>query len=121
MATVNKVQLLGNLGNDPEIRTTPAGKTVASFSLATQTGYGDNAKTEWHSITAWEKTADAVGKFLKKGSKVFVEGRISYETSEKDGVKRYFTKIVAYDVQFLDSKPKEGSKSDEVEDDGLGW
>lgn len=101
---INKVILVGNLGKDPELRHTPAGKSVVDFTLATTSGFGDKARTDWHNVTAWEKTADAVAAYLKKGSKVYVEGRIEYQTSEKDGVKRYFTKIIAQDVRFLDSK-----------------
>lgn len=101
---INKVTLVGHLGKDPELRHTPAGKSVVDFTLATTFGFGDKAVTSWHNVTAWEKTADAVAAYLKKGSKVYVEGRIEYQTSEKDGVKRYFTKIVANEVKFLDSK-----------------
>lgn len=103
---INKVILVGNLGKDPELKTTQGGKSVATFSLATS--FGADKVTEWHNIVVWEKLADNVARFLHKGSKVFVEGRLQTRSYEKDGVKRYMTEIVANDVKFLDSKPAEG-------------
>lgn len=117
MSSINKVILIGNLGKDPEARTTTSGKAVTNFSVATTSGFGDKEKTEWHNIVTWEKTAEACAKYLTKGSKVYVEGRIETEKVEKDGATKYFTKIVAYEVKFL--TPKGGAEK--PADDGLGW
>jgi single-strand DNA-binding protein len=110
MSSLNKVMLIGNLGQDPDLRETPTGVKVVSFSVAT-TEYGKDAsgarteKTDWHNIVAWDKTAENCGKYLKKGSKVFVEGRLSTSSWEDKttGQKRYKTEIVATNVQFLGS------------------
>jgi single-strand DNA-binding protein len=111
-----KTVLIGNLGADPEMRTTSTGKVTTELRVATSFGSGENAKTEWHRVIAWEKLAENAGKFLKKGSKVFVEGRIQYRTyDDKDGNKRYITEIVAHEIKFLDGKPSGGAS--EASDD----
>jgi single-strand DNA-binding protein len=107
---MNNVTLIGNLGKDPELKTTTSGKSVVSFSLATQGG-GKDAPADWHTVEAWDKTAELVAQYLKKGSKCAIMGRIKYEKSEKDGVVRYFTKIVANNVEFL------GGKAEAAEED----
>jgi len=111
MKSLNKVSLIGHLGKDPEIRSTQGGKNVVNFSLATSEGYAnkqtgeDTSRTEWHSIIAWEKLADIVGSYLKKGSLVYVEGRIqSREYEDKQGVKRKAFEIVAREIIMLDSR-----------------
>lgn len=108
-ASVNKVILVGNLGSDaPELRYTSGGAAVVSFSLATNKRWRDKEsgdkreKTAWHQIEAWNGLAENCAKYLKPGSHVYIEGELEYSTSEKDGVKRYWTKIKADDVQFLD-------------------
>ncbi len=102
---VNKVILIGRLGKDPEVRASQAGKSFCSFTLATDTGFGDNRKTDWHNIVAFDKQAENCGRFLKKGSLVYIEGRISYDKyTDKDGQQRTSTRILANTVQFLDSK-----------------
>ena len=102
---LNRILLIVNLGKDPEIKTTPSGKKVANFSLATTRTIKGEKSTSWHNIVAWEKTAEIVEKWLKKGSKVFVEGRIEYRTWDKgDGTKGYATDIVVENLQMLDSK-----------------
>ena len=98
---LNKVMLIGRLGRDPECKITQSGKSVCSFTLATDTGYGDNKKTDWHNITVFDKAADNCAKFLRKGSPVYVEGRISYDAYEKDGIKHTTTKIIANTVLFI--------------------
>ena len=108
MASVNKVILIGNLGKDPEIRTTPQGTTLARFSLATTTAWKDASgakqeRTEWHRIVAWGKLADVCGQYLKKGRQVYVEGRITtrqYEAKDGSGT-RYQTEIVALQMRLL--------------------
>ncbi len=106
---LNKAMIIGNLTRDPEVRTTPSGQNVASFSVATSLIWTDNAgqqqkKTEFHNIVAWRKLADICGQYLKKGSKVYVEGRL--QTTDwigNDGVKKYRTEIVAENMIMLDS------------------
>ncbi len=100
--------LVGRLGKDPEVKTTSGGKSVATFSVATTSGYGDKQKTEWHNVVTWEKTADAVGQYLSKGSLVFVVGRIQTRSWDKDGETKYRTEVVAEKVQFLDKKGSGG-------------
>lgn len=101
---LNKIMLIGRLGRDPECKITQSGKSVCSFTLATDTGYGDNKKTDWHNITVFDKAADNCAKFLRKGSPVYVEGRICYDAYEKDGIKRTSVKIIANDVRFLGAR-----------------
>ncbi|MBK8842546.1 MAG: single-stranded DNA-binding protein [Saprospiraceae bacterium] len=106
---VNKVILIGNLGKDPEIRQFE-NNSVANFSLATSETYVDKTGerktlTEWHNISIWGKGAEIVEKYLKKGSKVYIEGKITYRKyQDKDGVDRYSTDIKADTFKFLDSK-----------------
>lgn len=102
---MNKVILIGNLGKAPETKTIQSVKQVCNFSLATN----DRNDVSWHNITAWEKTADLCVKYLSKGSKVAIEGRLQYRTWENEnGIKQRVTNIVADRVEFLDSK-KSGS------------
>lgn len=107
---MNKFIAIGRLGKDPEIRTTPGGKSVANFSLATDSGYGEKKTTQWHRVVAWEKTAELAQKYLKKGSKIYLEGEVQYGKYEKDGVTHYTTDIVARNIQFLDSKSDQNSQ-----------
>ena len=107
MIGVNKVILIGNLGKDPELRYTPSGQPVATFSLATTERWNDRNgqrqdRTEWHNIVAWGKLGELVNQYLKKGRSAYIEGRITTRSWEdKDGNKRYKTEIVANQVQFL--------------------
>jgi len=106
---INKVILVGNLGADPELRYTPAGTALATFSVATSESWKDkdgNAqeRTEWHRIVAWQKLAEIAGEYLKKGSQIYLEGRITTRSWEKDGVKRYMTEIVAQNFLMLGRK-----------------
>jgi single-strand DNA-binding protein len=103
----NKVMLIGNLGQDPEIKTTETGKKVTHFTLATDEGYKNAegqkvSETTWHNIVAWNGLADVAGRFLKKGREVAVEGRIVYRSYEdKHGVTKYITEIVLNDLLLL--------------------
>jgi single-strand DNA-binding protein len=103
----NRVQLIGNLGMDPEIKTLEGGKKMAKFSLATSESYknADGQKvtdTTWHNIVAWNGIAEIAGKFLKKGQQVAVEGRIAYHTYEdKSGATKYYTDIVVNELLML--------------------
>ncbi len=106
----NKVQLIGNLGNNPEVITLDSGKKLAKFSIATNDSY-TNAKgekienTQWHNIIAWNKTAEMVEKYLVKGKEIAVEGKLTSRSYEdKEGVKKYITEIVCNEILFLGSK-----------------
>lgn len=106
---LNKVQLIGLLGKDPELKYTPSGVAVASFSIATSDKWKDDGgnwqeKTEWHNIVAWRKLAEICGEYLRKGKKVYIEGKLQTRNYEKDGVKRYVTEIVAEQLIMLDGK-----------------
>lgn len=100
---LNRVMLLGNLGADPELRVTPGGQAVLKLRLATNESYLDRnnvrqERTEWHRVTVWGRRAEALGKLLAKGDSLFVEGRISTSSYEKNGEKRYSTEIVANNI-----------------------
>jgi single-strand DNA-binding protein len=125
-ASVNKAILIGNLGRDPEVRYTNSGMAVCNFSIATKESFNDRAgakqeRTEWHNIVVWGKQGEACAQYLKKGSPVYIEGRISYREYEaKDGTgKRKVTEIVAMRVQFLSSRGGPGAR-DEAGDSGAG-
>ena len=103
---VNKVILLGNLGNDPEIKYTQGGMSIGTLSVATTFSRKDKdgnfqEKTEWHRVKLFGKTAEVAGEYLKKGRQVYIEGRIEYGSYEKDGVKHYTTDIIGEDMQML--------------------
>ena len=103
--SVNSVQLIGKLGQNPEIKYTQSGDAVLNFSLATDTYRKDaEKKTQWHKIEIWGKQAENCNKYLQKGSNVFVDGSIDYGNYEKEGVKVYTTTIKAKNIQFLDEK-----------------
>lgn len=105
---VNKVILIGNLGADPEVRYMPNGGAVANVSLATSESWKDKntgqpvERTEWHRVVFYQRQAEVVGEYLRKGSKIYVEGRLQTRQWEKDGVKHYTTEIIANDMQMLD-------------------
>lgn len=101
--TVNKATVLGNVGRDPEIKTTSGGLLIATFSIATSYKAKDrDEKTEWHNITAFGRTAEIVRDYVKKGSKIYVEGRLDTQTWEKDGHKNYRTSIIVDELTLLD-------------------
>jgi len=127
MAALNSVQLIGNLGADPEIRYTQSGKAVANFNMATNEQWGkgeDKAKrTEWHRIVAWDRLGEIVGEYCKKGKQVFVQGRLQTRSWEdKDGVTRYTTEIVAQSIQLLGAPNGNGARPPvpPIEDGGPG-
>ncbi len=105
--SVNKVILIGNLGKDPELRYTSSGVAVASFSVATNESWKDpegniQERTQWHNIVAWRKLAEICGEYLKKGSQLYLEGRLQYRNyDDKNGVKRYVTEIVMDEMIML--------------------
>jgi len=110
MAGVNKVILLGHVGQDPETRYTPSGMAIANFSLATSETYKDKAgnkqeRTEWHRVTLFGRQAEIATEYLRKGSQAYIEGRIRTEKyTDKEGVERYTTKIIGDRLQLLGRK-----------------
>jgi len=106
----NKVQLIGNLGQTPEVKELNGGKKVAKFSLATNETYRNKAgekvtDTQWHNLVAWGKTADIIEKYLKKGSEVAVEGKLlNRNYTDKEGVKRYVTEVQVNELLMLGKK-----------------
>jgi single-strand DNA-binding protein len=108
--SVNKVILVGNLGQDPELKYTPSGAAVTNFTLATNEVWKDNEgnsqeRTEWHRIVLWRKQAEFAGEWLKKGRKIYVEGRLQTRSWEdKEGIKRYTTEVVGDTFITLDSR-----------------
>lgn len=112
MPALNRVQLIGNLGRDPESKFTPTGKKVCHFSIAVSSRWKDKTgemkeSTEWVNIEAWGRLGEVCQEYLKKGSLVFVEGRLKTDKYEDKGETKYFTKVVAQSLQFLDRKGKE--------------
>jgi single-strand DNA-binding protein len=116
--SLNKAMLIGNVGQDPEIRTIPSGARVAQFSVATNRKWNDKngqqqEKTEWHRIVAWEKLVEVIERFVKKGDRIYVEGEIEYrQYQDKDGVTKYTTEIRARDVVLLGSRSDGGGGGD---------
>jgi single-strand DNA-binding protein len=108
---VNKVILVGNLGGDPETRYTQAGTAITTIRIATSESWKDKQtgerqeRTEWHKVTFFGRLAEIAGEYLKKGSQVYVEGKLRTDEYEKDGVKRYSTGVVADELQMLGTKP----------------
>lgn len=117
MAGVNKVILVGNLGKDPEVRYLEGGTPVANFTLATSESYKDKngnkiEQTEWHNIVVWRGLAEVAEKYLRKGSMVYVEGKLRTRSwDDKDGVKRYSTEIIADNMTMLGGKKEENTNS----------
>lgn len=112
MPTLNRVQLIGRLGKDPESKFTPTGKKVAHFSLAVSNRWkskeGDTKEyTEWVTVEAWGRLGEVCQEYLKKGSLLFLEGRLKTDKYEDKGETKYYTKVVALSMQMLDRKPNE--------------
>lgn len=126
MGYLNKVLLIGRLGQDPESRNTPSGAKVVNISLATTEHYKDQQgnkqeKTEWHRVVFWNRQAELAEQYLKKGSAVYVEGSLqTREWQDKDGNRRFSTDIVARNMQFLDSKPVNGQSNNSQTNYGYG-
>lgn len=115
---VNKVILVGNVGGDPEVRYMPSGSAVVNLTLATSESWKDKSsgenveKTEWHRVVFFNRLAEIVGEYVRKGSKLYIEGRLQTRSWEQDGVKRYATEIVANEMQMLDSRGAGQGSSD---------
>ena len=109
--SVNKVILVGNVGKDPEVKYTPSGTALAKFSIATNERFKDKSgewqdRTEWHNVLAWERLAEIVGEYVRKGSKIYIEGKLQTSNwqDRQSGEKRYRTEIVARDLVLLGSR-----------------
>ena len=126
MAAVNKVILVGHLGRDREVRYTPDGKAICNFTMATTDSWKDKnsgekkERTEWHRIVFYQRLAEIVAEYVKKGSKVYVEGSLRTRSWEQDGVKRYATEVIANEMQMLDSRGGEGGGSSSSNSSGNG-
>ena len=125
MASVNKVIIVGNLGRDPETRYMPSGDAMTSIAVATTDKWRDKASgeqkeaTEWHRIAFFGKLAEIAGQYLKKGSQVYVEGRLkTRKYTDKDGVEKYSTEIVADTMQMLGSRMGAGAGSAQMDEGG---
>src|SRR3989337_1356599 len=121
---VNKVILIGNLGNDPDVRYTASGAAVANISLATAESWRDKEsgeqqeRTEWHRVVFFGRLAEIVAEYLKKGSQIYVEGRLqTRKWQDKEGKDRYTTEIVAGEMQMLGSRSGQGAPSDSFNQD----
>ena len=117
--SVNKVILIGNLGKDPEIKSTPSGTPVAKLALATNERYKDKNgewqdRTEWHNVVLWQRLAEIAGEYLKKGGKVYIEGRLQTRSwdDKQTGQKKYMTEIVASDLVLLGGRGEGGGGGD---------
>lgn len=123
MASINKVILIGNLGKDPEIRYMPNGDAVANITLATTETWKDKTgekqeRTEWHRVTFYRRLAEIAGEYLKKGRSVYVEGRLeTRKWTDKNGVDRYTTEVIASEMKMLGSKSSSSSFEVESKDD----
>lgn len=112
---INKVILIGNLGRDPETRYSQGGNPVTNFSVATSESWRDRQsgeqqeRTEWHNVVCFSRLAEIAGEYLKKGSKVYIEGSLRTSSWEQDGQKRYRTEIMARELQMLDSRGGAGA------------
>lgn len=127
MASVNKVILIGNLGRDPETRYMPNGEAVTNITLATTESWKDRTsgerqeKTEWHRVTFYRRLAEIAGEYLKKGSQVFIEGRLeTRKWTDKEGKDRYTTEIIASEMKMLGSRAGGGAPSYDGGEDGGG-
>lgn len=116
MGSLNKVMLIGNLGDDPKLRELEGGGKVCNFTVATNERFKDRSgemqeKVEWHRCVAWNKTADVIDGYLRKGSPVFIEGKLQTRKYDKDGQTHYATEVYVLNVQFLAKKPDGGEST----------
>ena len=116
--SVNKVILLGRVGNDPEVKFMPSGNAVVNLSIATNRKFKNQDsgsyedKTEWHRVVFFNRLAEIVEQYVKKGTKLYLEGRLQTRSYEQDGVKKYSTEIVANEMQMLDSRGAAGTNQE---------
>src|SRR6266849_3738849 len=116
--SINKVILVGNVGADPEVKYTPSGVPVGKFSIATNERFKNKSgewqdRTEWHNIVAWQRLAEIIGEYVKKGSKIYIEGRIQTSSwdDKQSGEKKYRTEVIANDLVLLSGRG-EGESSE---------
>jgi len=115
--TLNKVMLIGRLGADPQLKYTPSGRANVNFNLATNASWKDQdgnkqERTDWHRVVAWGKLAEVIGEWLKKGSLVYLEGRLqSRSYDDANGVKKWVTEVIASDMEMLGGKGQGGGES----------
>ncbi len=123
MAGVNKVIILGNLGADPELRSSPSGVTTCRLSLATSMNWTDKStgekkeKTEWHRIVFFGRSAEVLDQYVKKGQQLYVEGRLQTNKYEKDGIERYSTDIIGESFNFVSGSGSGSSNNNQFSDD----
>ena len=113
---INKVTLIGRIGNKPQLKEGKTGTKYAQFSLATNSGYGEKKTTDWHDVTCFNKTAEAACAYIEKGNLVYIEGRIQYDVYEKDGKKQKSTKIIADLVRNLSPRQDQSGQTDTQND-----
>ena len=124
MTGINKAIIIGRLGKDPEQKAMPNGKAVVNFSVATSETWKDKQtgdkreKTEWHNCVAFDKLAEIIGQYCKKGSQVFISGKLQTRSWEKDGQKHYATEIIASEMQMLDSRVTDDQSRPQSKDAG---
>jgi single-strand DNA-binding protein len=121
--SLNKVMLIGNVGAEPEIRTVGGGTKIAKVSLATNRTFSDRSgqqqeKTEWHRLTFWDRLADLVEQYVKKGDRLYIEGRLEYSTTkDENGNDRYWTDVVVREMVMLGSGPGGGERAERTGSD----
>lgn len=125
MPALNRVQLIGRLGKDPETHHTPSGKNVSNFSLAVARRWRNSEgkaveATDWFQIETWGRLAEICQAYLHKGRLIYVEGRLQTDRYEQDGATRYFTKVIARQMQILEPKPEEEEEEPVIEEDEAG-
>ena len=123
--SLNRDELIGNLGGDPDHRQTQAGNSVYNFSVATTDVYNDKGgnrqeSTEWHKVVVWGPLADTCAQYLKKGSRVYIAGKLQTRKWEKDGQDRYVTEIIGRDMIMLDSRQESGRGNNSVSNPSSG-
>lgn len=122
MASLNKVMLIGNVGRDPEVRDFEGGVRKANFTLATTEQFRDREATEWHNIVAWRQLADLADKYIRKGSQIYVEGRITSRSWDgNDGQKHYITEIEARTIQLLGRRGDSDSSGSSAPQQSTGY
>lgn len=117
----NKIQLIGYLGRNPELKRTPKDKIYTRLSIATTDGQGEYQKTNWHQVTLWGKNAEAAAQYLVKGSTVFIEGILGYNDYEKAGVKVHEPQITAFQVIYLNIPVVAAAPAPTPVDDEVPW
>lgn len=113
---INKVTLIGNVGKDPEVKVISDSLKIAKFSVATSENYTDKkgekiTTTQWHNCVVWNKQADIVEKYVTKGMQLYIEGKLNYSKSEKDGETKYFTEIIVNEFRFVGKKESSSSEN----------